>query len=61
MAILNVLPDPDNKSNESGNVDASGVAGPGFASVSLSSKQNIMRDISFKSKFSQVIFIYLEN
>lgn len=44
MAILNVLPDPDNKSDESGSVDASGVAGPGFSSVVLASKQNIMRD-----------------
>jgi hypothetical protein len=44
MAILDILPDPNNKSNEAGEVDASGTAGPGFASVQLSSKQNIMTD-----------------
>lgn len=44
MAILNILPDPNNKSDEAGLVDSGGVAGPGFASVQLSSKQNIMTD-----------------
>lgn len=44
MAILDTLPDPDNKSNAAGEVDANGAAGPGFASVSLSSKQKILRD-----------------
>lgn len=44
MAILNILPDPNNKSNEAGEVDASGVAGPGYASVQLSSRQNIMKN-----------------
>ena len=42
MAIQNTLPDPNNLVNTAG-LD-SGTAGPGFASVKLSSDQPIMRD-----------------
>ena len=44
MAIQNILPDPNNKLLRSGEQSAAGVAGPGFASVDLSSNQPIMRD-----------------
>lgn len=44
MAIQNTLPDPNNKVLRSGEASASGVAGPGFASVKLDSNQKIMRD-----------------
>jgi|SRR6056300_75999 len=42
MAIQNTLPDPLNLINTAG--EDSGSAGPGFASVKLSSNQPIMRD-----------------
>lgn len=45
MAIQNILPDPFNKITDAGEVDnTNGDAGPGFASVKLSSEQPIMRD-----------------
>lgn len=44
MAIQNILPDPNNKILRDGDASASGVAGPGFASVKLRSNQPIMRD-----------------
>ena len=44
MAIQNILPDPNNKILRSGEESGSGVAGPGFASVNLTSNQPIMRD-----------------
>lgn len=43
MPIQNILPDPNNVISTAG-VDISGTAGPGFASVKLSSDQPIMRD-----------------
>lgn len=39
----NVLPDPNNKIGDAGQVDSSGGAGPGFASVSISSEAPIMQ------------------
>ena len=44
MAIQNILPDPNNKITASGQASDSGNAGPGFASVKLSSDQKIMTD-----------------
>ena len=43
-SFLDTLPDPNFKIGTAGNADASGTAGPGFASVKLSSNQPIMRD-----------------
>ena len=42
MAFLTVLPDPSNKRSYWGAADSSGDAGPGFASVKLTSDQKIM-------------------
>lgn len=42
MAIQNILPDPYHTITNSG--DSGGIAGPGFASMKLSSDQPIMRD-----------------
>ena len=41
MAIQNTLPDPTNKINAQGNIDASGSPGPGFSAVTVTSKQPI--------------------
>jgi hypothetical protein len=41
MAIQNILPDPTNKINAAGEVDANGSTGPGFSGVSLTSQQPI--------------------
>ena len=41
MAIQNTLPDPTNKINAQGNIDASGNPGPGFSAVTVTSKQPI--------------------
>jgi hypothetical protein len=44
MAILDILPDPNNKIMNSGKADnTNGTAGPGFASVQLTSDAKIMR------------------
>ena len=43
MAFLNILPDPDTKIDFSGIADnTNGAAGPGFASVSLTSNDKVM-------------------
>lgn len=48
MAIFtdytNILPDPVNKIGTAGQADPAGSAGPGFASVSLNSRANNLRD-----------------
>ena len=43
MAIQNILPDPNNIINDAG-TNVSGDKGPGFKSVSIKSKQPIMKD-----------------
>jgi len=40
---MNILPDPNNKMNSAGQLDPAGTAGPGFASVTLTSVEPIMR------------------
>jgi hypothetical protein len=42
MAYMDILPDPTNKILDSGLANASGTAGPGFASVKFSSDQRVM-------------------
>lgn len=42
--FLNILPDPNYKIGQAGESNASGSAGPGFASIKLSSQAPIMRD-----------------
>ena len=43
MAFLNILPDPNNKIDNAGIADnTNGVAGPGFASMTLTSNDKVM-------------------
>lgn len=42
----NVLPDPNNKIGDAGQVDSAGGAGPGFKSVSIQSEAPIMRQMT---------------
>jgi len=42
MAYMDILPDPTNKILDSGLANASGTAGPGFASVKLTSEQKTL-------------------
>jgi len=42
MAFLNILPDPNTKITDAGTADSSGVVGPGFASISLTSNDKVM-------------------
>ena len=42
MAFLNILPDPNNKITDAGTADSSGVTGPGFASMTLTSNDKVM-------------------
>lgn len=42
MAFLNILPDPNNKITDAGTADSSGVVGPGFASMTLTSNDKVM-------------------
>ena len=43
MAFLNILPDPNNKIDNAGIADnTNGVAGPGFASMTLTSDDKVM-------------------
>ena len=43
-SFQNILPDPNNTIGEAG--QAAGTAGPGFATVSLTSEQPTMKDLS---------------
>ena len=50
-SFQNVLPDPNNKIADAGQIGGAtnqpaGTAGPGFASVKLSSRQPMLRDIT---------------
>ena len=42
MAFLDILPDPDTKVTDAGTAHSSGVAGPGFASISVTSNDKVM-------------------
>jgi len=42
MAFLNILPDPNNKITDAGTAHQTGVVGPGFASISLTSNDKVM-------------------
>jgi len=65
MAVQNTLPDPNNKINAAGEIDANGTAGPGFSSVAVTSQQPItvnrsnsglaFRSVSKFQKFSTSI------
>ena len=57
MTIQNVLPDPYNLITPAGDA-GSGAAGPGFASVQLSSNQPIMRDRSNSGRLVSRVSAY---
>ena len=42
MAFLDILPDPDTKVTDAGTAHSSGVAGPGFASIAVTSNDKVM-------------------
>ena len=42
MAFLDILPDPDTKILDSGTTQSNGTAGPGFASISVTSNDKVM-------------------
>ena len=42
MAFLDILPDPDTEITDAGTAHSSGAAGPGFASISVTSNDKVM-------------------
>jgi len=46
MAFTDILPDPTHKINAAGQADASGVGGPGYAGVKVSSIEPVMKNLT---------------